>query len=152
MTFLRIAIPLYLQSRGGSHGNATQHQAIDTAEREFVSAQLDQLALTNEGLPWSAWKEAVLEWHLEALAAARSEAWIPGLADGVNAIVERALERLYGHHVAAAIKRLRVENIRLRRRMLEIDARRTANERTRPLDRRWRPAGGLAAAIGEPAI
>jgi hypothetical protein len=120
----------------------TQHQAIDTAEREFVSAQLDQLALTNEGLPWSAWKEAVLEWHLDALAAARSEAWIPGLADGTNAIVERALERFYGHHVAAAIKRLRVENIRLRRRMLEMDARagQQTNGRARPT------AGGIRRA------
>jgi hypothetical protein len=101
----------------------TQHPAIDAAERKFVSAELDQLALTHEGRPWSAWKEAVLEWHLEALAAARSDVWVPGLADSGNPVVEKALERFYGHHVAVAIKRLTAENIQLRRKMLEMNAR-----------------------------
>jgi len=101
----------------------TQHPAIDAVERECVSAQLDQLAVTHEGRPWNAWKQAVLEWHLDALAAARSDAWIPGLIDSGDPIVEKALERFYSHHVTAAIKRLRAENVQLRRRMVESTAR-----------------------------
>jgi len=100
----------------------TQHPANDAVERECVSTQLDQLALTHEGRPWNAWKQAVLEWHLDALATARSEAWIPGSTDSGDPIVEKALERFYGHHVAAAIKRLRAENVQLRRRMLAMNA------------------------------
>ena len=101
-----------------------RHPAVDAVEREFVSAQLDELALTNEGRPWSAWKEAVLEWHLDALAAARSDVWIPGLADSGDPVVEKALERFYGRQVAATIKRLSTENVELRRRVLEMSARR----------------------------
>ena len=101
----------------------TQHPAVDVVERDFVSAQLDQLAVTHEGRPWDAWKQAVLEWHLEALAAARSEAWIPGVAESHDPVVEKALERFYGYHVAAAIKRLRAENLQLRRRVVEMSAR-----------------------------
>jgi hypothetical protein len=100
-----------------------RHPAIDAVEREFVSAQLDELALTNEGRPWSAWKEAVLEWHLDALASARSDVWIPGLADSGDPVVDKALERFYGHQMAAAMRRLRTENVELRRRVLEMNAR-----------------------------
>ena len=79
--------------------------------------------MTHEGSPWDAWKQAVLEWHLEALAVARSEAWIPGLAGDRDPVVEKAVERFYGHHVAAAIKRLRAENLQLRRRVAEMGTR-----------------------------
>jgi hypothetical protein len=100
---------------------ATWH-APDTIEREFASAQLDELALAHNGRPWTAWKEAVLEWHLRALAVARSEAWIPGLANSRDPVVEKALGRFYGHHMGVAIRRLRADNVELRGKMLEMTA------------------------------
>jgi hypothetical protein len=100
---------------------ATWH-AADAVEREFASAQLDELALAHVGQPWTAWKESVLEWHLRTLATARSEAWIPGLADSRDPVVEKALGRFYSHHIGVAIKRLRAENIELRRKMFEMTA------------------------------
>jgi hypothetical protein len=97
---------------------ATQHALTEFAERDFASVELDELALAHAGRPWATWRQAVLDWHLRTLAAARSEAWIPGLADSRDPIVEKMLERLFSHYMAAAVKRLRAENLELRRRML----------------------------------
>jgi hypothetical protein len=102
---------------------ATQHGPIDPVERDFVSAQLDELAVAHDGQPWAAWKQAVLDWHLGTVSAARSEFWIPGLAGSRDPVVEKVLERFYSHHMAAAIKRLRCENIELRRKLVELTAR-----------------------------
>jgi hypothetical protein len=96
--------------------------APDAVEREFASAELDDLALAHDGQPWTVWKESVLEWHLRTLAAARSEAWIPGLAERGDPVVEKALGRFYSHHMGVAIRRLRAENLELRRKMLETTA------------------------------
>ncbi|HEY6258856.1 MAG TPA: hypothetical protein VIY51_24020 [Xanthobacteraceae bacterium] len=101
---------------------ATQHAAIDAVERDFASAQLDALARAYQGRPWVSWKQSVLEWHLGRVATARSEAWIPGLADSCDPVVKKALGRFYSHHMAVAIKRLRSENMELQRKLLEMTA------------------------------
>jgi inorganic triphosphatase YgiF len=99
---------------------ATPYASIDAVEQDLASAELDELALSHDSRPWDTWKEAVLEWHLRALATARAEAWIPGLAESRDQVVERALERFYSHHMRNAISRLRAENMELRRKMLEV--------------------------------
>jgi hypothetical protein len=101
---------------------AMQHALTDPLERDDAAAQLDELALTVDGQPLAAMKQAVVDWHLSKLAAARSESWIPGLARSRDPVVEKLLERLYDHSMAAAIKRLRAENLALRRRLLELTA------------------------------
>ena len=100
---------------------ATKHALIDQAERDLASAQLDELALAHNGLPWTAWKDAVLEWHLMMLATARAEAWIPGLAGSHDhdPVIKKFLSRFYRHHMHVAIRRLRVENIELRRKIVD---------------------------------
>jgi hypothetical protein len=100
---------------------ATQHAPIDFVERELASAQLDELALAYHDQPWAAWRDAVLEWHLKAFATARAEAWIPGLAGRPDhdPVVRKFLSRFYRHHMYVAIRRLRAENIELRRKALE---------------------------------
>jgi len=98
---------------------ATQYAPIDPVERELTEAQLQELALAHDGQPWCAWKDAVAEWHVQSLAAARAEAWIPGLAGSQDPIIEEALGRFYRHHVRAVVNRLRAENLELRRKMLE---------------------------------
>jgi hypothetical protein len=97
---------------------ATQHAQINQVERDLASAQLDELALAYDGLPWTAWRDAVLQWHLQAIATARAEAWIPGLISSYDPIVEKALRRFYDHSVRNAINRLTNENIELRRKAL----------------------------------
>jgi hypothetical protein len=100
---------------------ATQHAPIDLAERDLACAQLDELALAYYGQPWTAWKDAVLEWHLKAFATARAEAWIPGLAGRPHhdPVVKKFLSRFYRHHMHVAIRRLRAENIELRHKLLD---------------------------------
>ena len=98
---------------------ATQHAAIDPVERELVTTQLDELALVHDGQPWPRWKNAVAEWHIRALAAARAQAWIPGLSGPQDPVVEEALRRFYRYHARVAITRLRDENIALRRKLID---------------------------------
>jgi hypothetical protein len=98
---------------------ATRCAPIDPVERDLVSAQLDELALAHDGQPWSRWKNAVLEWHLRALATARAEVWVPGLTGPQHPAVEEALNRFYRYHMRAAISRLRDENVVLRRKLIE---------------------------------
>jgi hypothetical protein len=97
---------------------------VDPAERELASAQLDELALANEGLPWTAWKEAVLGWHMQTLASAREDSWIPGLVgcSDDDQLLKRFLSRFYLHHSHATIQRLRAENMELRRKVTEAAA------------------------------
>ncbi len=97
----------------------TQHAPIDPVERDIAAVQLDELALAHNGQPWTAWKDAVLQWHLRALATAQAQAWIPGLSNHQDPVVEEALNRFHSHHVRIAISRLRVENIELRRKVLD---------------------------------
>jgi hypothetical protein len=96
-----------------------EHAPIDPVEWDLAAGQLDELAHAHAGEPWPAWKEAVAEWHLQALAAARAQAWLPGMAGAQDPVVEEFLARFYRHHVRVAISRLRMENIELRRRMLD---------------------------------
>jgi hypothetical protein len=60
----------------------------------------------------------VLEWHCDAVARARAEAWIPGTARSRDPIVEEMLTGFYRHRTAMTLKRLKAENLQLRRQLL----------------------------------
>jgi hypothetical protein len=95
----------------------TQHAPADPAERDLAAAQLDDIALDNRGRPWAVCKDAVLRWHMKAVANARAEAWIPGMACSQDPVVEEALGRFYRHHMRVTIGHLKVENLELRRKL-----------------------------------
>jgi hypothetical protein len=97
----------------------TQHAPVDPAERDLAAAQLDDIALANAGRPWPAWKDVVLCWHMEAIARARAEAWVPGMAPSQDPVVEEALNRFYRHHLRLAIGHLKAENLELRRKFID---------------------------------
>jgi len=97
----------------------TQHAPVDPVERDLAAAQLDDIALANQGRPWEAWKDFVLRWYLEAIARARAEAWVPGMAGSQDPVVEEALNRFYRHHMRVAIGHLRAENLELRRKVVD---------------------------------
>jgi hypothetical protein len=92
---------------------------VDAGERELATVQLDDMALAHVGKPWIAWKNAVLEWHLQQIAQARAEAWIPGLAGVRDPAVDQALSRYYGQDARAVVASLRAENNELRRKFLD---------------------------------
>ena len=91
---------------------------IDPVERDLAAAQLDDIAQVHDGEPWPAWKDAVLRWHVDAVADARAEAWIPGMAGAQDPVVEETLGRFYRHHMRLTIGHLKAENVELRRRLL----------------------------------
>jgi hypothetical protein len=91
---------------------------MDPAERDLAAAQLDDIALDNRGRPWAIWKDAVLRWHMKAVANARAQAWIPGMAGTQDPLVEEALGRFYRHHMRVTIGHLKTENLELRRRLI----------------------------------
>jgi hypothetical protein len=97
----------------------TQHAPVDPVERDLAAAQLDDIVLANQGMPWQALKDLVLHWHLEAVARARAEAWVPGMAGSQDPMVEEALNRFYRHHMRLAIGHLRAENLELRRKVID---------------------------------
>ena len=97
----------------------TQSVPIDPVERDLAASQLNELVLANRGRAWAAWKDAVLAWHLEAVAIARAEAWVPGLARSQDPVVEEALSRFYRHHMRVTIGRLKAENLELRRKLID---------------------------------
>ena len=96
----------------------TQLAAADPAERDIAAAQLDDIALDNRGRPWAVWRDAVLRWHMKALANARAHAWIPGMAGAQDPVIEEALGRFYRHHMRVTIGHLQAENLELRRRCI----------------------------------
>jgi hypothetical protein len=97
----------------------TQTAPIDVVERDLAAAQLDDIALSNRGRSWEAWKEVVLTWHLEVVARARAEGWVPGLARSQDPAVEKLLDRFYHHHIRTTIERLKAENLELRRKLMD---------------------------------
>jgi hypothetical protein len=96
----------------------TQHVPADRVEWDLAAAQLDNIALANRGGPWAVWKDAVLRWHMKAVANARAETWIPGMASSHDPVVEEALGRFYRHHMRVTISDLKSENLELRRRLV----------------------------------
>jgi len=96
-----------------------QHVPADRVEWDLAAAQLDNIALANRGGSWAAWKDAVLRWHMKAVANARAEAWIPGMAGAQqDPVVEEALGRFYRHHMRVTIGHLKAENLELRRKLI----------------------------------
>ena len=97
----------------------TKHAPADTGERDLAAAQLDDIARTHAGKPWASWKSVVVEWHLQTVADARAESWIPGMAGSRDPAIEQALSRLYSHHMRATIARLKAENAELQRKLID---------------------------------
>jgi len=95
---------------------------VDPVERDLAAAELEDMATACQGKPWAAWKDVVLRWHIDAVASARAQTWIPGMAGASEPVVEQALSRFYFHHMRAMIEHLRAENLELRRRLVEAAA------------------------------
>jgi hypothetical protein len=97
----------------------TKHMPVEAGERNLAAAQLDDLARTHAGKPWASWKDVVVEWHVQTIADARSEGWIPGLGGAQDPVVEQALSRFYSYHMRDTIARLKAENIELQRKLID---------------------------------
>jgi hypothetical protein len=97
----------------------TKTAPVDPVEWDLAAAQLDDIVRANRGRGWDVWKEIVLAWHMEAVAGARAEAWVPGMARSQDPVVEEVLSRFYRHHMRLTIGRLKAENMELRRKLVD---------------------------------
>jgi hypothetical protein len=97
----------------------TKHAPVDAGERSLAAAQLDDIARTHGGKPWASWKSVVVEWHVQTIADARAESWIPGMTGTQDPAIEQALSRFYSYHMRDAIARLKAENIELQRKLID---------------------------------
>ena len=57
---------------------------------------------------------AIADWLARAIASARTDLWIPGMAGCADRVVEAALGRFHARQVSAAIARLHSENASLK--------------------------------------
>ena len=136
----------------------THHVRVDPVERDLAAAELDDIAVAHDGKPWAVWRDVVLRWHADAIANARAEAWIPGMAGSQDPVVEETLRRFYHHHTRITIGRLKSENMELRRRLVDAlacarfyasgasDAGKRANRMLAELEP---PAAGAATKSGQ---
>jgi hypothetical protein len=95
----------------------TQIASADAGERNLAAAQLDSIVDANRSRGWSACRDAVLDWHFDALAKACADVWVPRLARSPDPAVEEALGRFYRYHIRLTIERLKAENLELRRKL-----------------------------------
>jgi hypothetical protein len=91
----------------------------ESVEWDLAVAGLDELALAEDGKPRADWKAAVAAWHIQRLAAARAEAWIPGTAEQRDPVVDAALARFHSHHVRLVVERLAAENAKLKAKLTQ---------------------------------
>jgi hypothetical protein len=101
------------------HDMGTQIAPLDPAERDLAAAQLDAIVRVKHVRGRDDWKEAFLEWHCDAVARARAEAWVPGMLRTPDLIVEKMLTRFYRHQTVVMLKRLKADNLKLRRQLLD---------------------------------
>jgi len=85
---------------------------------ERVAAELQFIAGVHDCDPDPEILSAIAEWHLRAIAAARAEVWVPGMAGSRDPAVADLLSRFYSHHIKTAISRLNAETTELRLQLL----------------------------------
>jgi len=88
------------------------------AEQDLASAELEYITQASQESGADAWKTAVVEWHCEAMAKARNEPWIAGLARSHDPIVDKTLKRFNRDRVGAML-RVIAENLKLRRDLID---------------------------------
>jgi len=92
--------------------------ALRARERDRVATELRYVTRRHDWDPPPEIVTSIVEWHIAAVAAARADVWVPGMAGSRNPVVEEVLSRYYAHHMSAAVVRLMDENTGLRQQLL----------------------------------
>ncbi len=93
-------------------------RVCSTPERDRVATALRYITRCY-GEPAPEVIVAIVDWHLEAVAAARADVWLPGMANSANRTVQQVVKRYYSHQVGTTVARLIEENAGLRKQLLE---------------------------------
>jgi hypothetical protein len=87
-------------------------------ERDRLVTELRYAARNHDWDPSPELIDAIADWHVRAVASARKNIWVPGMAGRHDGVVEEALGRFHARQVSAAIGRLNSENGRLKQRLM----------------------------------
>jgi len=88
------------------------------SERDRVATELRYVTRRHDWYLPAEMVAPIVEWHIEAIAAARADVWVPGMAGSRDPVVEEALSRYYAHRGGAAVAQLIDENTGLRQQLL----------------------------------
>ncbi len=98
---------------------APEQRVSWTRERDRLATELRYVTRQFDWDPPPELIAAIVDWQIEAIAAARADVWIPGMASSRDPLVEEVLNRYYAHHVGTAVARLIEENTGLRQQLLQ---------------------------------
>ena len=91
---------------------------IYTEQRQRVITELLYALRFHDWRPDPEIVAAIVEWHFQAVAEARTEMWVPGMAGSRDPKVEEVLQKYYSHRIKSTIDRLTAENIRLKQQVM----------------------------------
>ena len=103
---------MYMVERAPDQG------AFWSRERDRLVTELRYVTRHLEWDPPADLMQTIVDWQIDAVAAARADVWIPGMAGSRDPLVEEVLSRFYAHHIGSAVTRLIDENSDLKRRLV----------------------------------
>src|SRR5262245_61334151 len=89
-------------------------------EQDLIEIELRYATRSHDWTPTPECVGAIVNWHLEAVTAARTEAWIPGLIESPDPVVETALRRFRHHQFGRTLQCLRSDNAQLMLKLLNV--------------------------------
>jgi hypothetical protein len=98
---------------------APDQGAFRSRERDRLATELRYVTRHHDWDPSPDLLWTIVDWQINAVAAARADVWIPGMAGSRDPLVEEVLSRFYAHHVGRAVARLLEENAGLKRRLVD---------------------------------
>jgi hypothetical protein len=99
-------------------GRAPDQGISWTHERDRLATELCYVTRRFDWDPSPELIAVIVDWHIEAVAAAREDVWLPGMAASRDPLVGKLLNRYYAHHIGIAVARLIEENTGLRQQLL----------------------------------
>lgn len=93
-----------------------------STEQDLIETEFRYATRNHEWTPTPECVGAIVNWHLQAVAAVRAEAWIPGLIESGNPVVETAIRRLQYHQFGRTIQGLRCDNAQLMLKLLSVSS------------------------------
>jgi hypothetical protein len=92
---------------------------MNRPHKHFIG-EIRELASTHGAELGPDFVAALADWHMDAIAAARTEIWIPGVAAQSDPLVEELIKRFHLHHFEETLIQLRERVFRLTARQIKL--------------------------------
>jgi hypothetical protein len=88
-------------------------------ERERLATDLRFVMRHHAWAPTPEIVDALVDWQIDAVASARRDSWIPGMAGARDPVVQDVLSRYYAQRLGMAVAHLIDENFVLKQQLLD---------------------------------